>query len=201
MTSIRPYRPNDHDDVYEVCVRTAASGADARGLYSDDDLMPDVWAGPYLLLEPELAFVVDTGRRVAGYILGAADTERFVQRYRDEWLPRFASRHPRQAPTPEEQHVVDAGYNPSRMLIAELDAYPAHLHINLLPELQGQGFGRKLIRTMLAALRERGVLALNLGLSAENVSARAFYDRIGFTQLPSSTPGGPVLGITTDAAV
>jgi ribosomal protein S18 acetylase RimI-like enzyme len=201
MASIRSYRPEDHDDVYEVCVRTAATGGDARGLYSDDDLMPDVYSGPYLLLEPELAFVVDTGSRVAGYVLGAADTAGFVQRYRNEWLPRFAARHPRQAPTAAEQHVVDAGYNPQRMLIPELAAYPAHLHIDLLPELQGQGFGRLLIRTMLAALSERGVPALNLGLSGENVSARAFYDRIGFTELPSSTPGGPVLGIATDAVV
>lgn len=201
MTSIRPYRPEDHDDVYEVCVRTAAHGGDARGLYSNDDLMPDVYAGPYLLLEPELAFVVDTGQRVSGYVLGTADTAAFVQRYRDEWLPRFAARYPRHAPTAEEQHVVDAGYTPGRMLIPELGDYPAHLHIDLLPELQGQGYGRKLIRTMLSALRERGVPALNLGLSAENDSARAFYDRIGFTPLPSSTPGGPVLGIATDAPV
>ena len=201
MTSIRPYRPEDHDDVYEVCVRTAANGGDARGLYSDDDLMPDVYAGPYLQLEPELAFVVDTGHHVAGYVLGAADTAGFVQRYQGEWLPSFAARYPRQAPTAEEQHVVDAGYTPSRMLIPELDEYPAHLHIDLLPELQGQGYGRRLIRVILAALRERGVPALNLGLSAENVAARAFYDRIGFTPLPSSTPGGPVLGISTDAPV
>ena len=35
--------------------------------------------------------------------------------------------------------------------------YPAHLHIDLLPELQGQGWGRRLIDTLVAALRERGV--------------------------------------------
>lgn len=199
MSSIRAYRPSDHDDVYEVCLRTAAAGADATGLYSSDALMSDVYAGPYLQIEPELAFVVDTGTRVSGYVIGTADTTRFVESYRERWLPRFAERYPRQAPAPQEQWLVDAGYEPERMLVPEVRAYPAHLHIDLLPELQGQGFGRVLIRTMLAALRERGAPALHLGLASENTSALAFYERLGFRELPSSTQQGPLLGIATDA--
>ena len=45
---IRPYRPSDHAAVYDVCVRTADVGGDARGKYHSDDLMPDLFAGPYL---------------------------------------------------------------------------------------------------------------------------------------------------------
>ena len=44
---IRPYRPADHDAVYDVCVRTADAGGDARGLYHSDDLMPDLIALHY----------------------------------------------------------------------------------------------------------------------------------------------------------
>ena len=50
---IRPYREADHAAVYDVCVRTADGGGDARGKYRSDDLMPDLFAGPYLFLEPE----------------------------------------------------------------------------------------------------------------------------------------------------
>ncbi|MCX7520845.1 GNAT family N-acetyltransferase [Microbacterium sp. STN6] len=199
--TIRPYRPEDHDDVYDVCLRTAAVGKDATGIYSSDDLMPDVYAGPYIALEPELAFVVDTGERVSGYIIAAANTREFVERYRRDWVPVFASRHPRQAERESEQWLVDAGYRPERMLISEVDEYPAHLHIDLLPGLQGQSLGRQLVRTLLGALRERGVPRLHLGMSPDNVSARAFYDRVGFHELPSSTPRGPLLGIATDAPV
>ena len=35
------------------------------------------------------------------------------------------------------------------------DEYPAHLHIDLLPETQGQGLGRRLIETLVDALQER----------------------------------------------
>jgi hypothetical protein len=45
---IRPYREADLGAVYDVCVRTADAGADARGKYRSDDLMPDLFAGPYV---------------------------------------------------------------------------------------------------------------------------------------------------------
>ena len=54
---IRPYREADLGAVYDVCVRTADGGADARG-YRSDDLMPDLFAGPYVFLEPDFAFVL-----------------------------------------------------------------------------------------------------------------------------------------------
>lgn len=201
---IRPYRPADRDGVMHVCVRTAAGGGDATGVYSDDTLMPEVFALPYVAYAPELAFVVDDGAgRVVGYIIGVADTRAFVEWWKREWAPDFRLRHPAPgAPTGRnpaftEQQLLAAGYDPDRMLIAEVDDYPAHLHIDLLPELQGLGFGRRLIDTLRAALAERGVAAVHLGMDAANTNARAFYDRLGFHELPSSRPQAPLLGIAT----
>lgn len=184
-----------------MCRRTADAGQDATGMYSDDDLMPDIFAGPYLEFEPELAFVVDTDGRVAGYLLAVSDTRAFVDWYRSEWLSRlsrFEQVEPRVTP---EDAIVGLGYRPERMLIPEIEEYPAHLHIDLLPELQGQGLGRELVRTLLAALSERGIRNVHLAMDPDNRAARAFYDRLGFRELPSSTPQAPVLGIATDAAV
>ena len=62
---IRPYRDADLGAVYDVCVRTADAGA--RGKYRSDDLMPDLFAGPYVFLEPDCAgesTVVYLGRRL-----------------------------------------------------------------------------------------------------------------------------------------
>ncbi len=63
--------------------------------------------------------------------------------------------------------------------------YPAHLHIDLLPEAQGQSWGRKLIQTLVVALREQGVSGLHLVAGADNTGAIAFYPRVGFTAIPS----------------
>jgi ribosomal protein S18 acetylase RimI-like enzyme len=198
---IRAYRPSDRAHVYEVCRRTADAGNDATGIYSDDDLMPDLFAGPYLAFEPELAFVVDVGDRVAGYVLAVPDTRAFVEWFAREWVPRLARFEHVDPPETPEDAIVHLGYRPERMLIPEVDEYPAHLHIDLLPELQGQGFGRELVRTLLSALRERGIRRVHLAMDPANLSARAFYDRLGFEELPSSTPQEPVLGIDTAAAV
>ena len=180
---IRLYRPADRADVYNVCVRTAAAGGDATGIYSSDDLMPDVFAGPYLAFQPDLAFVVDVGDRVAGYVIAAADTRAFVERVRQEWVPTFASKYPE--PSPTDAPIVAMGVDPERMLVPEVDEYPAHLHIDLLPELQGQGCGRALIDTLRTELARRGIPGLHLTMDPANLPARAFYDRLGFVELPS----------------
>ena len=200
--TIRPYRPADRDDVYDVCVRTGDTGADATGLFSDDSLLPDIFAGPYVAYQPELAFVVDTGERVAGYVIAVADSHAFARWYEENWLPGFRAAHPIDAaPTADEREVIGWGLDPHGSIAQESDSYPAHLHIDLLPELQGQGFGRRLIRRLLAALRERGVPGVFLRVSSANTSALAFYRRLGFRELASSRPGAPVLGISTDADV
>jgi ribosomal protein S18 acetylase RimI-like enzyme len=211
---IRPYRPDDHDAVAEVCVRTAAGGGDARGLYSDDLLMPDVYALPYVAYAPELAFVVVHPERsdddpddrlqvedghLVGYVIGVADTAGFVAWWDREWAPGFAERHPSAGPplragaTPSysEAALLRDGGDPRRMLIPadELAAFPAHLHIDLLPAAQRRGYGRRLIDALRAALADRGVPGLHLSYDPANTSARAFYDRLGFRELPSSTPG------------
>ncbi len=84
---IRPYLEADLDAVYDVCVRTADGGGDARGKYRSDDLMPDLFAGPYVFLEPDFAFVLDNGCRAVGYVIGTPDTAAFARAYRARWIP------------------------------------------------------------------------------------------------------------------
>jgi len=200
VSSIRPYRPTDHDDVYDVCLRTGDAGADATGLYSDDTLLPDIFAGPYVAYQPDLAVMVDTGERVAGYAIAVEDSLAFARWYDDNWLPRFRTAHPLDAAANEtEREVIGWGLDPRGSIVPEVDRYPAHLHIDLLPELQRQGFGRRLIRAQLEALRVRGVPGVYLRVSSANTSAMAFYERLGFHELASSSPEAPVLGIATDA--
>lgn len=188
---IRGYRPEDREDVFDVCVRTADSGSDATGLVADESLLPDVFAAPYLDLQPDLAFVVDTGERVVGYVLAAADTASWVQRYRAEYLPGFAARHPlTEPPTTREERIVWVGHHPELMIVHDLVRFPAHLHIDLLPEAQGRGLGRALIRVLLGELRARGVPGVQLRYGETNHGAGAFYRRLGFHTLPS-TPDDP----------
>ncbi|PYC88288.1 GNAT family N-acetyltransferase [Streptomyces tateyamensis] len=190
---IRPYRPTDRAAVADICVRTGLAGGDSREVYPDLALLPSIFAEPYTVLEPELAFVVDDGERAVGYVLGTADTAEFVRRFRAEWLPRVAERLPRPAGvpvTPGEQ-MAELLHTPERMLVPELADYPAHLHIDLLPSHQRAGYGRELIAALLGALNARGVGAVHLGMLAANAPAGAFYRRLGFREL--AVPAAPEL--------
>ncbi len=201
MTYVRRYRPEDREAVEDICVRTAHEGGDSRPYYQDPGIFPTTFALPYVALEPDLAFVLDDGAgRAVGYILGTADTPRFVADFRTEWLPSAAARYPEpDGPhgTPDEA-MIGLLHRPERMLVPEVAAYPAHLHIDLLPGWQGQGHGRTLMRTLLQALQDEGVPAVHLSMVTANTPARAFYDRLGFHEIEVPDPG-PVtyLGRTT----
>ncbi|GIE85024.1 GNAT family N-acetyltransferase [Actinoplanes regularis] len=195
--AIRAYRSKDLDDIYDICVRTGAAGRDARGLFSSDRLLGDIWAAPYVILEPEHAHVLDDGDgRAVGYIIGTADTAKFVERYRNEWLPATADRLV--DGDPRDQVMLDLYRRPERMLHPALADHPAHLHIDLLPEWQGRGQGRALMAAFLAGLRAAGVPRVHLGMARQNRSAYAFYQRLGFRDLPvADDPGACYLGRDT----
>lgn len=197
VSQIRPYRPSDRDALYEVCVRTADAGQDATGIFTDDRLWGDVFAVPYAERDAGLAWVVESGDgRVIGYILGTDDTDAFETWFRDEWWPTASARHPLSGDPARARQDRTIAYAAGRAPGKEPNAaeYPAHLHIDLLPETQGQGLGRQLMETLLDELRRRGVPALHLGMDPANTGALAFYERLGFERLPA--PAGTLtLGI------
>lgn len=186
MPEIRSYRPSDRDAVADICVRTADNGGDSRALYPDLDLMPSIFALPYVDLEPELAFVLTDDDHPVGYILGTADTPTFATRFRTDWLPRLADRYPppTKPPSTPAEHMIKLMHDPERLIIPEVAEYPAHLHIDLLPEYQRSGHGRALMATLLSALAAANVPAVHLTMLTSNTKARAFYDRLGFHHIP-----------------
>ena len=155
MTRIRPFRPGDEPALAEVCLRTADAGADATGLLDDDDLWAEIFVLPYVARHPEFAFVVeaDDGRAV-GYIVGAPDSAAFEDWFETDWWPRHAARWPRPEGDPQpvsvsrQDGIVRYAYARRGGAQPFGDDYPAHLHIDLLPETQGQGLGRQLIATL-----------------------------------------------------
>jgi ribosomal protein S18 acetylase RimI-like enzyme len=198
--AVRLYRPEDRDAVFDICMRTGEQGGDARDVYRDHDLLPNTFAAPYTELEPDLAFVLDDDGRAVGYVLGTSDTVRFVRDFRERWLPVVGARHPKPAgePTTPDEMIAALLHAPERMLVPEVADYPAHLHIDLLPDYQGRGWGRVLMNTLFAALDKAGAARVHLTMVTANTAARAFYDRMGFHEIAVPDPGPvPYLGWST----
>lgn len=183
---IRPYRPDDFDALYDICLRTGDSGADASSIYTDPRLLGHVYAGPYGRLQPDLAFILaDDDDVPAGYVLGAADTRAFEQQCEQTWWPPLRQQYPLPVPpdwtgNDRDQQLVWLLHHPHTADARLLERFPAHLHIDILERGQGQGNGRRLIQTLLDALSARGVTGVHLGVGAANTRAIGFYQHVGF---------------------
>jgi GNAT superfamily N-acetyltransferase len=186
--TIRHARPDDCDALYGICLRTAASGADATALYSHPELPGDVWAVPYLRFAPEHAFVLAEAGAPLGYVVGAPDTRAFERRLDADWWPavreKYRGRRPQAA---LDRTVLDRLPTPPRTDPALLARWPAHLHVNILPAQQSAGFGRKLIETELRSLRDAGATGVHLGCGLDNARAIGFYRRLGFQEIARTT--------------
>jgi len=178
ITRIRKATLADEADIARICMLTGADGGDASGLYCDDTMLADVYALPYLSGPSCLAWVVDVGGRVGGYVVAAADTAAFQKWFTEEWWTTRARLHT--AATPQDAQLVSNAEDPQRLLAAVASDYPAHLHIDLLPELQGAGWGRRLIDTLCAELAQNGVTGVHLVTSKANTAAQQFHRKVGF---------------------
>ena len=189
---IRSYRAGDLDALYRICLLTGDDGQDATAVYRDPRLLGHFFVAPYGRFEPSLAFVAEDAEGVGGYIVGALDTRAFEERLERKWWPRLRSRYPDPPPgllpqrhTPD-QHVAHMIHHPWRIPDDLAVRYPSHLHIDLLPRLQGRGLGSQLVKTLIAALRHRGSRGVHLYVPRGNQRAAGFYRHIGFTELPAT---------------
>ena len=192
---IRPYKPGDRDELYQVCLRTAANGQDATDQVSDPNLPGDVWLGPYLTFEPSLAFVAQDADGAGGYIVAALDSHRFEERLESDWWPAKRAAYPE--PTadaaadlaPVAKYALHDIHHPWRTSGRLVSRYPSHLHIDLVPRLQGNGVGRQLISTLLSQLREQRSRGVHLMVGRDNKHAVGFYRHLGFAEYPAAALG------------
>ena len=127
-------------------------------------------------------------------MLGTADTAAFARAYRERWIPRLAGRYPvpaEPAVSPGDQ-MLALHYRPERLLWPGLREYPAHLHIDLLPDVQRAGYGRRLMETFSAAAARAGAAGVHVCVVAENVQAIGFYRHLGFRPVEVAEAGGVV---------
>jgi GNAT superfamily N-acetyltransferase len=181
---LRAARRADLAGLYAVCLKTGDSGKDGTKLHDDPSLLGKFFVGPYVVLEPDLAFTLEGPSGPVGYLLGALDTPHFNRRCESEWLKplRDIVHNPGNDITIWRDsdwvrrliHVPDFAHPPV------LQAFPAHAHIDLLPEARGHGFGRRLMHFLMARLAARGAKGLHLGVSPSNAGGQAFYEKLGF---------------------
>ncbi|TCO55113.1 hypothetical protein EV192_108401 [Actinocrispum wychmicini] len=180
-------RPDDTDALYKVCLETADDGGDGTELFDDPQLVGHIFAAPYPIFEPSLAFVAEDGAGVGGYIIGALDTLAFGETLEREWWPKLRARYPLDGEYGEhDRRMVDLIHNPPPPPDVAYPGHPSHLHIDIVARMQGEGLGVRFMDTMFAALRAHGSPGVHLGVWARNTRAIGFYRHLGLTELTAT---------------
>jgi GNAT superfamily N-acetyltransferase len=193
---LRPYRSADLEALYAISLATGDSGQDAGPLHADGRLIGHIYSAPYAILSPQTALVVEDDQGVAGYIVGVVDTRAFEARLEREWWPDLRRRYADPQALPPESWTADQRrawliHHPFATPDYVVAGFPGHLHMNLLPRLQGQGVGTALLNRWLAQVRPPG--GLHVGVSRANLGGLGFWRAKGFEPIarpPGARAGG-----------
>lgn len=170
--NIRPYEDKDKDAVRFVCLNSEGPCKSSdRGI----NFSLAVYCDYYIEKEPENCFVAaDENDNIIGYIICAEDFDVFKPRFDSEYCTKIKKWEFRRRRSAQRSVIPHEKYK---------DKYPAHLHIDILPEYQRMGIGHKLTDVLLSHLRSKGVKGIMLTTWIKNVKGRGFYDKYGFTLL------------------
>lgn len=174
MYTIRPYQEKDRRRVEAICLSPETAGTDREaGRNPLSEPLLTVFCRYYVEQEPQHCFVAaDEQDEAVGYILCAADFP--------AWEEVFTRLYLKKTRNPITKAMGKGTIEGLRPFSKE---YPAHLHIDLMERCQRQGLGTRLMDTLLAHLRERGVPGVVLSVEAGNEKGIRFYQKYGFQEL------------------
>ncbi len=181
--TIRKLRPEDEEAVLTICFLTLDNNnekyRELSGLH---------WAVPYLRYELENCFAVADAEDIpVGYILSSPEAKNFRKLFRPRMkkeIKQALRKQRKEFPLGMyiREYIESVHYTNSLPRNME-QQYPAHLHINILPEHQGKGLGVMLIKSLVDHLKDMGCSGVHLGVSRNNTGAIRFYERTGFKLL------------------
>ncbi|KAK2591155.1 hypothetical protein QQS21_011149 [Conoideocrella luteorostrata] len=210
MAFIRPYRREDFDATAHICRETLP--ADISSSEPLHRLAPYIWTHQFTHLSQATCFVLDDGSgRAVGYCIGCPDILAFAASY-PSYLTDVLDPSPEISrpgggdvvcnDTQKQPWLVDGQFSESALAQTAYsahwllidgnedllgDGYRATMHIDLLDEWQGKGWGRKLIDEFVQSVRNvqqadgsesRGIW---IGVGDTNAKVVPFYEKLGFS--------------------
>lgn len=191
---MRPYRPADRAAVRRICFETGYMGEPVSWQWRDAESFADLFCGWYTDHEPASALVVELDGDVVGYLLGCRDSRAVAPPsvdMRKHLLRRGLLLRPGTAMVLWRSIgdlTVAAARRRDPATGARDRRWPAHLHIDLLPEARGTGMGRALVQRWLDELRADDVAGCHVETWAENRGAIAFFEAMGFRRRGATPP-------------
>lgn len=171
MVSIRKYEEKDYDGVCYSCLNSE----DNEGMTEElGDFILNTFCRYYIDNEPENCFVVDDDSKAVGYIICAENYDKFKKIYDEDYFLRSKKYDESYVKWAAEAYILHEKYK---------ETYPAHLHIDILPEYQRMGLGGKLLAALFDHLKAKGIKGVMLTTGTENLTANNFYNKYGFEKV------------------
>ena len=182
---IRPYKQDDREAVFRIGADTAFFGDPIEAYMEDRNLFLDAFYAYYTDVEPEHAWVACADGAVVGFLTGCVDSRSRGGKYIQSVLPALAG------------NLLRGKYRFGKLSLrylggmlvgvlcgglshTDLDAYPAHLHINVDSAWRGHRLGQQLMEAYLRQLRRLGVTGVYLDTTSLNEAACRMYEKFGF---------------------
>lgn len=181
---IRECRRTDAKDILNICYKTGYMGEELtdKNIFNDTKLFGYLFCSYYYMYERENCFVAVNieENKVVGYIIGTLDSKKQEKQFVIKMIPKIFARLMSYTiwKHTESYSIVKFfikninSYNMSKILYKK---YPAHFHINILPEYQKSGMGSKLLNTFENHAKEKGMKGIHLRTSNKNIKAIPFY--------------------------
>lgn len=166
---VRRFEERDRQAIRTICSAAALEKPNPQ-FHEDRELAPLYFTDYYLDYEPESCFVGVAAGRVVGYLVGCKDTRAFRRIFRKRFLPRIVAhlgwklltlQYRRKATYRTLWWTLMEGLHRTGELAIPLDEYPAHTHLNIVPEYRGCGLSNQLSNTFRQHLKEQGISGLH----------------------------------------
>lgn len=188
--TISPYQPANRAEVFHIAAETAYFGRAVEAYLDDRRLFCEAFYAYYTDLEPEHGWVALKDGRVVGFLMGSWDTALQKKRWLRGVLPKvirqsLGGRYTIGRKTWRYLWELLRGELSGENAPVDLALYPAHLHVNVDPNCQGQGIGRCLMEAYLRQLQVEGVPGVHLHTTSANQVAVYLYHKLGFKEISS----------------
>lgn len=182
MIEIKPLKKENLLDTRNICFETS------RSFHTDEkkEMLWLLYHDYYYLNDIDSCFIAFDNllQKVVGYVFCAPNFDKYEKFFKDNLIPKIS------------QLDVKLNSNYANERIKEFSVYkkfskdyPAHLHINILPEYQGQGIGKILLEALDSNLKKKNVSGIMLITGLKNINAQKLYLKNGYEVLESLNSG------------
>lgn len=170
MLTVRKYEEKDKEGVRFACLNSDGP-AESENF---GKFILHTFCDYYIEKEPENCFVLSDDGNAVGYVICTEDYDTYREVFDKEYLPLNKDLGEELYKWAETSTVIQEKHK---------NEYPAHLHIDILPEYQRQGWGGKLIDALSEHLKAKGVRGVMLTTGSDNEKGCGFYRKYGFTEV------------------